>query len=58
MEEKVHCRQPGEYSQRQGHLRELRVDITMSHMRRWEEGKEEEGVEYDSGAAAKRAKGK
>ena len=32
--EKVYYRHVGEYSQRQGHLGESRVDMTLSHVRR------------------------
>lgn len=40
MEEKVYCRYEEKHSQRQGHLGEPRVDMTLNHMRRGERGAE------------------
>ena len=35
---KVYFRQKREHSQRQGHLGELRVNVTLSHVGRWGRG--------------------
>ena len=35
MVERVYYRYVGEHSQRQGHLGESRVDMTLSHIGRW-----------------------
>ena len=43
VKKKIYYRHVGEYSQGQGYLREFRVDMTLSHVRRRErkrEGKE------------------
>lgn len=54
VEKKVSCRQKGEHSQRQRHLGESRVDMTLSHVKKGEGV--ETGEKEEPSVAAKREK--